>query len=151
MHTIWILNGPNLNLLGTRETQIYGSQTLKTREESWRAFGKDLGLTVSCKQTNSEGELVSMVQDARGQAQGLVINPGAYGHTSIALLDAVQGVSLPTIEVHISHIAQREDFRHQTFLSRAVAGTICGLGTFGYCLALQALAEILRKQEKEKE
>ena len=141
--TVWVLNGPNLNLLGERERDVYGAVDLPTLERQCREVGQTLSLAVLCRQTNHEGTLVTWVQEARREAKGLVINPGAYGHTSIALLDAVRAVCLPTVEVHLSNIHRRESFRARTFLSRGVDGVICGLGALGYTLALHALAGML--------
>jgi len=143
-HAILILNGPNLNLLGTREPDQYGSETLSDIEAACKAAGEALSLSVELRQTNSEGELVTWVQQAVGTFDGLIINAGAYTHTSVALLDAVKAVDLPTIEVHLSNIHQREEFRHHSYLSKAALGMICGLGGHGYVLALDALAKRLK-------
>jgi 3-dehydroquinate dehydratase-2 len=145
---ILVLNGPNLNLLGLREPEIYGRTTLADIERRCTTEGKRLGLAVECRQSNIEGELVTWVQQARGQQAGLVINPGAYSHTSIALLDALKAVDLPSIEVHLSNIHRREEFRRHSYVSLGVTGVICGLGAEGYALALAALAErLLHKAE----
>ncbi len=143
---VLILNGPNLNLLGTREPEIYGRLTLPALEEACRAKGQALGMTVECRQSNHEGELVTWIQEARDVQDGLVINAGAYTHTSVALLDALRAADLPVIEVHLSNIFQREAFRHHSYISEAANGVICGLGKIGYFLALQALAEILESE-----
>ena len=143
---VLILNGPNLNLLGTREPEIYGRLTLPALEEACRAKGQALGMTVECRQSNHEGELVTWIQEARDVQNGLVINAGAYTHTSVALLDALRAADLPVIEVHLSNIFQREAFRHHSYISEAANGVICGLGKIGYFLALQALAEILESE-----
>lgn len=140
---VLILNGPNLNLLGTREPEIYGRLTLAALEEACRAKGEALGLSVTCRQSNHEGELVGWIQEARQQQDGLVINAGAYTHTSVALLDALRAVGLPVIEVHLSNIFRRESFRHHSYISEAADGVICGLGKTGYLLALEALAQLL--------
>jgi 3-dehydroquinate dehydratase-2 len=140
---ILVLNGPNLNLLGLREPEVYGRTTLADIEQRCIAEGKRLGLAVECRQSNIEGELVTWVQQARGAQAGLVINPGAYTHTSIALLDALKAVDLPSIEVHLSNIHRREEFRRHSYVSLGVTGVICGLGAEGYILALAALAERL--------
>jgi len=140
---VLVLNGPNLNMLGLREPEVYGRTTLAEIEKACVADGRRLGLAVTCRQSNHEGELVGWIQEARGTAQGLVINPGAYSHTSIAILDALNAVQLPTIEVHLSNIHRREAFRHHSYVSQAATGVICGLGVQGYLLALLALAERL--------
>ena len=143
MTRVLVLNGPNLNMLGTREPGTYGSQTLADIEKLCKAEGKALGLTVTCRQSNHEGELVELIQQALGKFEAIVINPAAYSHTSVAIHDALRAVSLPTIEVHLSNIHQREPFRHHSFVSSVAMGVICGLGAAGYKLALQALAEKL--------
>ena len=144
---VLILNGPNLNMLGTREPDIYGSTTLADIEEACRARGGALGLEVACRQSNSEGELVEWIQGARTDARGIIINPGAYTHTSVAILDAILAIGLPVIEVHLSNIHKREDFRHHSYVSRAAQGVICGFGARGYVMALEALAEMLNSQQ----
>ncbi len=141
--TVLILNGPNLNLLGKREPEIYGAETLEDVAERCRSLAEDLGLSVDFRQSNLEGELVTWIQDAREETGGLIINAGAYTHTSVALLDALKAYDAPIIEVHISNIHQREEFRHKSFISQAADGMICGLGTIGYDLALQAIADRL--------
>ncbi len=142
-HRILILNGPNLNMLGTREPQTYGTQTLADIEQMAIAEGAALGLEVTCRQSNIEGELVTWIQQALGQFDAIVINPGAYSHTSIAIHDAFRAVGLPVIEVHLSNIYTREPFRHHSYVSPVATGVICGLGATGYRLALRALAEKL--------
>jgi 3-dehydroquinate dehydratase-2 len=145
---ILVLNGPNLNLLGLREPELYGRTTLADIEKRCVAEGGRLGLEVECRQSNIEGELVTWIQQARGARAGLVINPGAYTHTSIALLDALKAIDLPSIEVHLSNIHRREEFRRHSYVSLGVTGVICGLGAEGYVLALAALAErLLHKTE----
>jgi 3-dehydroquinate dehydratase-2 len=141
--TILVLNGPNLNLLGTREPSIYGRATLAEIEKVCRSRAASLGLDVDFRQTNHEGVLIDWVQEARGRMAGIIINPAGYGHSSIALLDALNGVELPVIEVHISNIFKREAFRRHSFVSESARGVICGLGPQGYLLALDALADIL--------
>lgn len=141
---IYVLNGPNLNLLGTREPEIYGNTTLADIEESCRARALALGLTIVFRQTNHEGELVDWVQEARGSASGLILNAGAYTHTSVALHDALKSFSHPAVEVHISNPYRREPFRHTSYVSPAVTGVICGLGAQGYELALAALAKLVK-------
>jgi 3-dehydroquinate dehydratase-2 len=140
---VLLLNGPNLNMLGTREPHTYGSQTLADIETMAKAEGKTLGLTVTCKQSNIEGELVTWIQQALGTQDAIVINPGAYSHTSIAIHDAIRAVGLPVVEVHLSNIYTREAFRHHSYVSPVALGVICGLGATGYKLALHALAEKL--------
>jgi 3-dehydroquinate dehydratase II len=141
---ILVLNGPNLNLLGVREPHIYGRQTLDDIVALCQAEAARLGLAVDCRQSNLEGTLVDWVQDVRLTHRGIVINAGAYSHSSIALLDALKAVALPTIEVHLSNPFQREGFRHHSYVSLAAAGVICGLGGMGYVLALQGLASWVR-------
>ncbi len=138
-----MLNGPNLNMLGVRDPAIYGRDTLADIEKMCARRAKELGLTVDFRQSNIEGELVTWIQESRGKAAGIIINPGAYGHTSIALLDALQVAELPVIEVHLSNIHRRESFRHHTYTSQAATGIICGLGAKGYLLALDAIAHLI--------
>jgi 3-dehydroquinate dehydratase II len=144
---ILVVNGPNLNMLGTRQPEIYGRERLADIEKSCSAHAKKLGLGIDFRQSNIEGELVTWLQQARGRAAGIVINPGAYGHTSVALLDSLLATELPVIEVHLSNIHQRESFRHATFTSRAAKGVICGLGAHGYVLAIDALAKLVGKKK----
>jgi len=141
-NTILVLNGPNLNLLGTREPAVYGSQTLADVEDLCRAAAAAEGLGVRFVQSNHEGALIDAIHAARGTAVGIVFNPGAYTHTSIALADAVSGVELPVIEVHISNVHKREAFRHHSYISPVAAAVIVGAGTNGYRLAIQHLASI---------
>ena len=137
---IQIINGPNLNLLGTREPEIYGTTTLADIEAMCAARATAHGLEAKCFQSNDEGELVTIIQDARQSAAGLIINAGAYSHTSVAILDALQAVEVPIIEVHLSNIFAREEFRHHSYISGIAAGVICGLGAQGYEMAIDALA-----------
>ncbi len=137
---IFVLNGPNLNLLGTRQPDVYGRETLGDIEAACTARAAELGLVVDFRQSNLEGELVGWIQEARGKAAGIVLNAGAYTHTSIAILDALQAVALPVIEVHLSNVFRREAFRHRSYVSLAATGVICGFGKRGYLLALEALA-----------
>jgi len=140
---ILVLNGPNLNMLGIREPTTYGSQTLADIESMCKAEGKRLGLAIECKQSNHEGELVQWIQDAYGKKDGIVLNPGGYSHTSVAIRDAIAAVALPLVEVHLSNIHAREEFRHFSYVSAVAIGVICGLGAAGYRLGLEALAERL--------
>lgn len=142
--TVFILNGPNLNMLGMRQPEIYGPETLADVEASAVAHGASLGLTVEFRQSNYEGDLVTWIQEARGKAAGIIINAGAYTHTSIAVLDALLASEVPAVEVHLSNIHQREDFRHRSYVSKAAKGMICGFGSHGYILALDALARLIR-------
>jgi 3-dehydroquinate dehydratase-2 len=146
--TIYILNGPNLNLLGTREPDIYGSETLADIERRCRKKAEALGLNVALRQSNIEGELVGWIQEARERAQGIIINAAAYTHTSVALHDALKACGLPIVEVHLSNIYKREAFRHNSFVSPVANGVICGFGGQGYEFALDALAAIVHRSGK---
>ncbi len=137
---ILILNGPNLNLLGTREPEIYGAETLDDIRHAVAVHAEGLGLEADFRQSNTEGELVQWIQEARGDHGAIVINAGAYTHTSVAILDALLAVDMPVIEVHLSNIYKRDEFRHHSYISKAATGVICGLGSQGYLLALDALA-----------
>jgi 3-dehydroquinate dehydratase-2 len=139
MKKILILNGPNLNMLGTRQPEIYGSKTLDDVRADCEALAKELALAVDFLQSNQEGELISWIQDAAKKFHGIIINAGAYTHTSIGIRDALLSVDLPIIEVHISNIFKREEFRHQSYISNVALGMVCGLGTDGYGLALRAM------------
>ncbi|MDA1090097.1 MAG: type II 3-dehydroquinate dehydratase [Proteobacteria bacterium] len=141
--SVLVLNGPNLNLLGTREPDIYGSETLASIEATCQNRGKALGLSVEFRQSNTEGDLVDWVQEAAGSFDALIINAGAYTHTSVAILDALLSLDMPIIEVHLSNINQREKFRHHSYISKAADGMICGLGGIGYELALESIAHRL--------
>jgi 3-dehydroquinate dehydratase II len=149
MPSILILNGPNLNLLGRREPGIYGHTTLADIESMCAAEGERLGLAVECRQSNHEGELVSWVQEAPGRFAGLILNAGAYSHTSIALLDAARALAEPLIEVHLSNIYQRETFRQHSYVSLAATGVLCGFGPRGYLMALQAMAAIVADADSD--
>ncbi|MGD8365998.1 MAG: type II 3-dehydroquinate dehydratase [Desulfobacterales bacterium] len=140
---ILVIHGPNLNLLGKREPDIYGRKTLEEIDAAVRQKGDTLGLTVETFQSNHEGALIDRIQAAAGNCSGLVINPGALTHTSIALLDALLAVNLPVIEVHLSNIHRRESFRHHSYTAKAATGIIAGLGAHGYLLALEAMAEMV--------
>ncbi len=146
--SVLILNGPNLNLLGTREPEIYGRTTLADIEAQCRARAGELGLSVECRQSNGEGQLVDWIQEARGSRAAIVINPGGYSHTSIAILDALQAADLPVVEVHLSNIHKRETFRQHSYVSKAAQGVICGFGAQGYLMALDALARLLVKENE---
>ena len=142
---ILLVNGPNLNQLGTREPEIYGSETLADIQASCQTAAKSLKLTLECVQSNHEGEIIDIIQQAGKKYNGLIINPGAYTHTSIAIMDALLTLKIPVIEVHMSNIFRREEFRHHSYVSLASKGVICGLGSHGYVLALEALAQMLGK------
>lgn len=140
---ILLLNGPNLNLLGQREPEVYGHETLADVENASTATAATLGLTLIAKQSNHEGELVDMIQNARGKCLGIIINPGAYSHTSIAILDALNAFEGKVIEVHISNIHQRESFRHHSHISARADAVIAGCGTAGYDYAVREMARLL--------
>ncbi len=144
---IAVLNGPNLNMLGLREPEIYSAQTLDDLEAYCAEAAESLDLAIDFRQTNGEGELISWVQECRGRAAGLIINPAGYTHTSVALMDALLAIDLPVIEVHLSNIHRRESFRRHSYASRAATGVICGLGFTGYRLALTALADIVEVEQ----
>jgi 3-dehydroquinate dehydratase-2 len=141
MQPILIINGPNLNMLGLREPEIYGHETLSDIEEKCRVHGRKLGLSIDFVQSNIEGELVTFIQNATKNNSGVIINAGAYTHTSIALMDALLLLKIPVIEVHLSNIFKREEFRHESFISKAAKGVICGFGSNSYILALEAIAK----------
>jgi 3-dehydroquinate dehydratase II len=149
MKPIYVLNGPNLNLLGYREPHIYGSETLADVQRRTEARAKLLGLHVVFRQSNHEGVLIDWVQEARTDAAGLILNAGGLTHTSVALMDAVLALNLPVIEVHLSNLYKREPFRQHSFISKAATGMICGLGVKGYELALEALAERLQSDNND--
>jgi len=142
--SVLILNGPNLNLLGQREPEVYGSETLVDVEKSCKKLGKELGIKVFCAQDNSEGRLIDHIHNARKNRDAIIINPGGYSHTSIAIRDALSAAELPVYEVHISNIHSRESFRHHSYISGVAIGVICGLGTQGYLLALRAAAKKIK-------
>jgi 3-dehydroquinate dehydratase II len=148
MSSVLILNGPNLNMLGTREPAIYGSETLKDVEARCAGRAKALGLSVDFRQSDHEGELVGWIQGARGTASGIVLNAGAYSHTSIAIHDALRTCDVAIVEVHLSNIYKREAFRHHSYVSAAAHGVICGFGGHGYELALDAMSNILKANKK---
>ena len=142
---ILLLNGPNLNLLGTREPHIYGSTTLKQVEEMCAARAKALGQEIVCRQSNHEGQLVEWIQEAIDGFCGIIINPAAYTHTSVAIMDALKNVKVPIIEIHISHTHHREAFRHHSYVSAVATATMMGFGVHGYVLAVEAIAHMLKK------
>jgi len=142
-HSILILNGPNLNLLGTRQPEVYGGTTLSRIEDSCRVFAKTLGIDLSFEQSNHEGALIDMIHASKGVHDGIIFNAGAYTHTSIALHDAVASVELPVIELHLSNVHAREDFRHKSYLAPVSIGLICGFGANGYTLAMTAMFQHL--------
>ena len=146
---ILVLNGPNLNLLGRREPQTYGQMTLADIESGIQLVGSELGVRVEARQSNHEGELVDWIGAAMDTFDGLVMNPGAYTHTSVALRDAVAAVGLPCVEVHISNVYAREEFRHRSIIAPVCLGQISGFGTAGYEWALRALVAHLRSSESE--
>lgn len=151
MKKVLILNGPNLNLLGTREPGVYGSDTLADVERLCREEGEKLGVEVDCRQSNHEGQLIDWIQEAgreiaAGNMLGVVFNPGAYTHTSVALHDAIKGASATVIELHISNVHAREEFRHHSFISPAARGIIVGFGVTGYALAITALVRLAAKK-----
>lgn len=148
MKPVFILNGPNLNMLGSREQAVYGSETLVELEARCAARAKALGLACDFRQSNVEGELVGWIQEARGKACGIVLNAAAYTHTSIALHDALKAADVPVIEVHLSNIYRREPFRHHSYVSPVALGVICGFGGHGYELALDGLAHHLKTAGK---
>ena len=145
MTAILVLHGPNLNLLGTREPQVYGSLTMDDINTRLSALARELGVEVRFGQSNHEGVLIDALQDARNWAQGVIFNPGGYTHTSVALRDAISAIGIPVIEVHISNVYAREEFRHKSLVSPVCRGKISGLGWRSYTLALRALVEMLEE------
>ena len=140
-----LINGPNLNLVGTREPSIYGSQTLEGIQEELLNFAQELEVKLQFFQSNSEGEMIDCIQQSVGSIDGILINAGAYTHTSIALRDALLGVDIPYVEVHLSNIYSREEFRHKSFLSDKALGLVCGFGPISYQLALQGIVSYLNR------
>lgn len=145
MNSILVLNGPNLNLLGTRQPEVYGSTTLAMVEQDCQAHGASVGLTVVCAQSNHEGVLIDAIHAAKGTHKGIILNAGAFTHTSIALMDAIASVELPVIEVHLSNIHAREAFRHRSYIAPVAVGQIAGFGAHSYILAIDALVAHLDK------
>jgi len=137
---ILVIHGPNLNLLGRREPAVYGTQTLADIDSALEATAKELGVEIDAFQSNHEGELIDRIQEAMGTASGILINPGGLTHTSVALRDALVATELPVVEVHLSNVYAREDFRQKSFVSEIAVGVISGLGADGYCFGLEALA-----------
>jgi 3-dehydroquinate dehydratase-2 len=140
---VFVLNGPNLNLLGSREPEIYGRDTLDDVRKKTEARAKAAGLAIDFRQSNHEGELIDWIQEARTKASGIILNAGAFSHTSIGILDALSAAELPVIEVHLSNIFRRESFRQHSYVSTAAKGVICGLGVHGYELAVEAMAKLV--------
>lgn len=147
-HLIYVLNGPNLNMLGLREPSVYGRDTLDDIKALCLAAGQRQGVEIDFRQSNIEGELVNWIQEARSKAKGIILNAGGYTHTSVAILDALQAAELPVIEVHLSNIFRRDEFRQHSYISLAATGVICGLGSKGYELALEAMAHLLKRPAK---
>jgi 3-dehydroquinate dehydratase-2 len=139
MTSILVLNGPNLNLLGTRQPEVYGHTTLADVEANCAAHAKSLGVDVAFLQSNHEGALIDAIHAAKGTHDGIILNAGAYTHTSIALMDAIASVEIPAIELHLSNVHAREEFRHTSYIAKVVVGVICGFGAAGYTLAIDAM------------
>lgn len=145
--SILILNGPNLNLLGTRQPEVYGSTTLADIEALCKARAKELGVDITFAQSNHEGALVDMLHAARGVHDGVILNAGAYTHTSVALMDAISSIMLPVIELHLSNIHAREAFRQHSYIAPVAIGQVCGFGAAGYPLAMEAMVSHLTKAQ----
>ena len=143
---ILVINGPNLNLLGSREKEKYGNASLEDIQKKCESHCKEIGLQVDFQQSNVEGEIVNFIQNTKEKHQGIIINAGGYTHTSVAILDALLAVKKPTIELHITNIYKREDFRHKSLISKAANGIICGLGVDGYIMALDGIKKIINNE-----
>jgi 3-dehydroquinate dehydratase-2 len=143
-NTLLVLNGPNLNMLGTREPEVYGKDTLADVEAQCRAVADEHGLSLEFAQTNHEGQMIDWIHQARGRVAGIIINPAAWTHTSVALHDALIAAQVPVLEVHISNVHKRESFRHHSYVSLVAVGVIAGFGTHGYSLAVQHFAKLLK-------
>lgn len=148
-NTIWVIHGPNLNMLGIREPGIYGHNSLQAINQQVTAAASELGITVDFFQSNLEGEIINKIHEAYGTADGIVINPGAFTHYSYAIRDAISAVNLPTVEVHLSNVYEREPFRHHSVIAPVAAGQISGFGPESYVLGLRALYHCLEKKERE--
>lgn len=144
MHTLLVLNGPNLNMLGLRQPEVYGRETLADVEALCRRTGADLELAIEFQQTNHEGQMIDWIHQARGRVAGIVINPGAWTHTSVAIHDALIAAEVPVIEVHISNVHRREAFRHHSYVSLVAKAVLAGFGTHGYALAISHFAHLHR-------
>jgi 3-dehydroquinate dehydratase-2 len=139
MTSLLVLNGPNLNLLGQRQPEVYGRTSLADIDDMCRAHGDTIGIGIECLQSNHEGVLIDAIHNAKGRHAGILLNAGAYTHTSIALMDAIASVEIPTIELHLSNVHAREEFRHTSFIAKYALGVICGFGSHGYILGIDAL------------
>ena len=148
-NAVLVLNGPNLNLLGTREPEIYGETSLEDIRDVVEKQASIHNLVVDFRQSNDEGEIVSAIQDAQSASEGIIINAAAYTHTSVAILDALLACDIPIIELHLSNIYKREEFRHHSFVSRAATGVICGFGAYGYELAIDAIASLISRTKDQ--
>jgi 3-dehydroquinate dehydratase-2 len=144
-HKILILNGPNLNMLGVREPELYGPKTMDSLALQCKEYAYELGCDVDFRQSNHEGEMVTIIHETRGVYDGLIINAGAYAHTSIALLDALRMLNIPIIEVHITNTQKREEFRRHSYVSEVAHGMVCGFGSHGYILAIDAMRALLKE------
>ncbi|MCA0941087.1 type II 3-dehydroquinate dehydratase [Salipiger pacificus] len=145
MHSLLILNGPNLNLLGLRQPEVYGRTTIADVEATCRAHAENLGVALEFSQSNHEGALIDAIHAARGTKDGIILNAGAYTHTSVALMDAISSAEVPTIELHLSNVHAREEFRHVSYIAKVALGVICGFGPRGYTLAMDALVSHLER------
>ena len=139
MTSLLVLNGPNLNLLGQRQPEVYGRTSLADIDDMCRAHGETIGVDIECLQSNHEGVLIDAIHNAKGRHAGILLNAGAYTHSSIALMDAIASVEIPTIELHLSNVHAREEFRHTSYIAKYALGVICGFGSHGYILGIDAL------------